>query len=667
MAKFKILIGDYEPRSIQKMQEILLQHFDCEIEIASNGLAVFARFNEIKPDLVLLEAMIPKKHGFEVCLDMKNTPHGKNTPVIITTHVYKGVKYKNQAIHIYKCDEYIEKPCPDEVIVDIVKRFIPLSEVKVAAMKTADEKERSSVRAQQTSVETKKAEMPSDIENEIASKVDEVLTLFAGGDLFGPAQKKESEKKQKKEAKAKKPAQESPPVASVYHKVSVPESVPAESVMSSKQTPVETETELNKEIEASVETILKIPFEEKIDQSTQKEKTEELPQQKVKSEQERVPINILPATPVKYKTLNFKMAVIGVSALAFIGVLIVVIPLIIGNSNETKFSAPNAKTDTKKNIIQSAPALPSPIVKPGIRSEQEAGESPAMDLPDTQTDAPITSLSDQEASDKIQEEVQLPKQITVPAAKKDDKKPLPPPATEKKVQEKASAEKAVEPKQVKPSDSTPLSKPASSESTALKQGTQVSPVNAQPKSEPFSPVKESSAVTNNSTSPEKETPASSKALPVVPKQTEPESFAVIKESNIVPSDNTTPKKETRPSQKVLPIVPKQAEPEPAVIVNEGDVIEYSSLDREPGFLAHEMPKYPLMARLRNIEGNVIVKVLIGTNGHIDKVQLVKGVDSSLDDLAMKAAAEWVYRPPTKNGIRVRTWKTETIPFSPTAE
>src|SRR4030095_14342440 len=49
---------------------------------AIDGVEAFTRLN---PDMVLVEAMIPKKHGFEVCQELKRTPHGRRTPIIITT------------------------------------------------------------------------------------------------------------------------------------------------------------------------------------------------------------------------------------------------------------------------------------------------------------------------------------------------------------------------------------------------------------------------------------------------------------------------------------------------------------------------------------------------------------------------------------------------------
>ncbi len=120
--KSKILIIDYEPRGIKQMYEPL-KNAGYEILLAKDGVTGFQIFVKEKPDLVLIEAMLPKRHGFEVCLDMKRSEHG-NTPVVIVTSVYKGRKYRNQAIHQYQCDEYLEKPFAPEKLLETVDRML---------------------------------------------------------------------------------------------------------------------------------------------------------------------------------------------------------------------------------------------------------------------------------------------------------------------------------------------------------------------------------------------------------------------------------------------------------------------------------------------------------------------------------------------------------------
>jgi DNA-binding response OmpR family regulator len=123
MANYKILIADYEPRGIQQLSEPL-ETAGYRVEVAKDGLRAIEAFNTFKPHLTLIEAMLPKKHGFEVCQELKKTQHGSMTPIVIVTSVYKGRKYRTQALHHYGCDEYIEKPIAGDKLVETVHRLI---------------------------------------------------------------------------------------------------------------------------------------------------------------------------------------------------------------------------------------------------------------------------------------------------------------------------------------------------------------------------------------------------------------------------------------------------------------------------------------------------------------------------------------------------------------
>jgi len=127
MPDYTILLIDYDPRSIERLRNALVKG-GLRVEVAKDGLAGIKRFHELKPDLTLIEAMIPKKHGFEVCQELKKTPHGQASAVLIITSVYKGRKYRSQAMHSYRCDEYLEKPISDETLVSVIKRHLPKRE-----------------------------------------------------------------------------------------------------------------------------------------------------------------------------------------------------------------------------------------------------------------------------------------------------------------------------------------------------------------------------------------------------------------------------------------------------------------------------------------------------------------------------------------------------------
>ncbi len=123
MSNYRILLLDYEPRSIAQTK-LPLEAGGFEVEVVTDGLAGIEAFNRLHPDLVLIEAMLPKKHGFEVCQEIKRTPEGKRTPIVITTGVYRGRKYRSQALHIHGCDEYLEKPFASDLLISLCTRFL---------------------------------------------------------------------------------------------------------------------------------------------------------------------------------------------------------------------------------------------------------------------------------------------------------------------------------------------------------------------------------------------------------------------------------------------------------------------------------------------------------------------------------------------------------------
>lgn len=136
MADYTILLIDYEPRSIQRLRAPL-ERAGYRIEFATDGHEGIVKFHSLKPSAVIIEAMLPKRHGFEVCKELKETPHGNTCPVMIATSFYRGRKYRHQAMHLYSCDAYLEKPIADEELIQVVQTA--LQDYAEARKKTADE------------------------------------------------------------------------------------------------------------------------------------------------------------------------------------------------------------------------------------------------------------------------------------------------------------------------------------------------------------------------------------------------------------------------------------------------------------------------------------------------------------------------------------------------
>ena len=80
MAK-KILAVDDDP-VIQRLLEVNLEMEGYEVRLAGDGVAAVQAATEFRPDLILLDVMMPNKDGWEACEDIKADPEMADTPVV---------------------------------------------------------------------------------------------------------------------------------------------------------------------------------------------------------------------------------------------------------------------------------------------------------------------------------------------------------------------------------------------------------------------------------------------------------------------------------------------------------------------------------------------------------------------------------------------------------
>jgi TonB family protein len=104
----KILIIDYDQSATASLKAILVKE-GYQVVTAGDGQAGWEKFNRESPDLVLMEAMLPKVHGFELCQRI-TSERDSMAPVFIMTGVYKDRVYRTEALRTYGASEYFEKP-----------------------------------------------------------------------------------------------------------------------------------------------------------------------------------------------------------------------------------------------------------------------------------------------------------------------------------------------------------------------------------------------------------------------------------------------------------------------------------------------------------------------------------------------------------------------------
>ncbi len=82
---------------------------------------------------------------------------------------------------------------------------------------------------------------------------------------------------------------------------------------------------------------------------------------------------------------------------------------------------------------------------------------------------------------------------------------------------------------------------------------------------------------------------------------------------------------------------------------------------KPKLTGFSNPDYPEMARASQLEGTVVVKVQVGTDGKVLQAIILKGVHPMLDNSALAAARRCKFSPGKQRGIAVKAWMA--IPFA----
>ncbi|MDZ4253126.1 MAG: response regulator [Sulfuritalea sp.] len=120
MAK-KILIADDEPNIVISL-EFLLKREGYEVVVARNGVEALARVRAERPDLAILDVMMPQRNGFEVCQDLRLDPEFKDLRIMMLTA--KGRDTEVSKGLALGADVYMTKPFSTRELVAKVKALI---------------------------------------------------------------------------------------------------------------------------------------------------------------------------------------------------------------------------------------------------------------------------------------------------------------------------------------------------------------------------------------------------------------------------------------------------------------------------------------------------------------------------------------------------------------
>ena len=117
----KILIVDDEPNIVISL-EFLMKKEGFEVAVAVDGEEALAKVDSFRPDLVLLDVMMPKKSGFEVCEALRADP--EKTGLLVVMLTAKGRETEVAKGLAIGADAYVTKPFSTKDLVAKVKGML---------------------------------------------------------------------------------------------------------------------------------------------------------------------------------------------------------------------------------------------------------------------------------------------------------------------------------------------------------------------------------------------------------------------------------------------------------------------------------------------------------------------------------------------------------------
>jgi two-component system, OmpR family, alkaline phosphatase synthesis response regulator PhoP len=121
-AQKHILVVDDDPDLVEALA-MKLTSKNFRVTQAYDGVEAWEKIRADKPDLMILDVMMPRKNGFQLCDEIKADPQYKNIVVILLTAVADAVASTSYTHHDGKktlADDYIPKPIDLDKLVAVV-------------------------------------------------------------------------------------------------------------------------------------------------------------------------------------------------------------------------------------------------------------------------------------------------------------------------------------------------------------------------------------------------------------------------------------------------------------------------------------------------------------------------------------------------------------------
>lgn len=104
-----VLIVD-DDRVIHALASRVLADFPGTVLHAYNGQEGLLMAQDVRPDVVITDCLMPLLDGREIARALKTDPQTRHIKIVAMTSLYRGARYRHEAYNSYQVDEFVEKP-----------------------------------------------------------------------------------------------------------------------------------------------------------------------------------------------------------------------------------------------------------------------------------------------------------------------------------------------------------------------------------------------------------------------------------------------------------------------------------------------------------------------------------------------------------------------------
>ncbi len=120
MEKKRILVADDDKKDSKLLEDCLLQQ-GYEVILAHDGQEALDKTMGCNPHLIVMDILLPRINGWKVCSEIKQNPHYKHIPVVMSSSMYENYDQPNED---KAGDVYINKPVNLDLLLSTIRKLL---------------------------------------------------------------------------------------------------------------------------------------------------------------------------------------------------------------------------------------------------------------------------------------------------------------------------------------------------------------------------------------------------------------------------------------------------------------------------------------------------------------------------------------------------------------